>query len=517
LDGLQQLATDSKVWKAFRSRRRLHLATDGGLSAQKGTHGWIISTGTTSLFQCSGPVDGPLDTSSSTRSELAGYASALLLIRALSAFWQTRHKSKFHWYCDSKSAISRVRKYALRRSILTRMPQDADLISIIRSCHRDLRCTIRSHWVKGHQDSAAKAISLPLSSRLNIIADSLATLYRTTGRLKPSPKCHHEAEQRCSLSINGSRLSSQYDESIRFHINGYHLRQHLQRKQGWSDNTWKEVDFYTFGQHFRRLRPQSQAKWMKIVHNQLPLGDRRYLQSHVKDPLLRLCPCCKILPETMSHFLTCNHNVSWTASLQSLKTDICGKDGHPVCHILYSGLHHFYSKQAGPYNPHLEAFPVHLHTTIRDALDSQAQIGWCQATKGFLSSRWRDLAAMAMFQSGVRDETKGNIRLRNIVNGIYEHSLRLWKARNEMLHNKTDGDLLRVRSSETAEIISIYAKPELLRFSDRYLCSRPLEKLLSSAPSTRRRWLRRVKFSRALQDREGARQSLITAFYSQSS
>ena len=256
---------------------------------------------------------------------------------------------------------------------------------------------------------------------------------------------------------------------------------------------------------------------MKIVHNQLPLGERRYLQSPVKDPLLRLCPCCKTLPETMLHFLTCNHNVSMRESLLSLKTDLCGKDGHPVCHLLYSGLHHVYTQQDGLYNPNLEAYPVHLHTKIREALDSQAKIGWTQATKGFLSSRWRDLAAIAMFQSGVRDETKGNIRLRSIVNGIYEHSLRLWKARNEMLHNKTDSDLSRVRSSETAEIISMHANPELLRFSDRYLCSRPLDTLLSSAPSTRRRWLRRVKFSRALQDRDGARQSLITAFFPQSS
>ena len=190
------------------------------------------------------------------------------------------------WYCDSKAAISRVRRYAISRSIRTRMPPDADLISIIQSCHRDLRCTIRSLWVKGHQDSAAKACPLPLSSRLNITEDNLATLYRKTGRLKPSQNCHHEEEQRCSISINGSRLSSQYDESIRFHINGYHLRQYLQSKQGWSDNTWEDVDFYTFGRHFRRLRPQSQAKWMKIVYDQLPLGERRYLQSQVKDPLL---------------------------------------------------------------------------------------------------------------------------------------------------------------------------------------------------------------------------------------
>ena len=224
LDGFTQLATDSKIWKASRSRCRLHLATDGGLSAHKGTPGWIISMGKTSLFQCSGPVDGPSDTSSSIRSELAGYyASVLLIVQALSRFWKTRHKAKFH--CDSKSAIlSRVRRYALSRSIPTRMPPDADLLSIIRSCHSDLRCSFRSHWMKGNQDSTDMGRSLPLSSRLNIVADNLATLYRKTGRLKPSQTSLHEVDQRCSIAVNGTRLTSQYDAIIRFHINGYHLR-----------------------------------------------------------------------------------------------------------------------------------------------------------------------------------------------------------------------------------------------------------------------------------------------------
>jgi hypothetical protein len=35
IDGFQQLATDLQVWKTFRSRRRLHFVTDGGLRAQK--------------------------------------------------------------------------------------------------------------------------------------------------------------------------------------------------------------------------------------------------------------------------------------------------------------------------------------------------------------------------------------------------------------------------------------------------------------------------------------------------
>ena len=221
LDGFTQLATDSKIWKAFRSHRRLHLATDAGLSAQKGTHGWIISTGQTSVFQCSDPVDGPSDTSSSTRSELAGYASALLLVRALA----------------SKSAISIVQLYALSRSILTRMPpDDADLLLLILS-----HCSFRSHWVMGHQDSTYMGCSLPLSSRLNFIADNLATLYRKTGQLKLPQTSLHEVDQKCSISVNSTRLTSQYNSSIRFHINGYHLRQYLQCKPQWTNKVWGEL------------------------------------------------------------------------------------------------------------------------------------------------------------------------------------------------------------------------------------------------------------------------------------
>ena len=60
---------------------------------------------------------------------------------------------------------------------------------------------------------------------------------------------------------------------IWFHVNGYHLRQHVQKKQGWSDSVWESVDFYLFGNYFRRLRPHQQATWMKLVHDQLLLGE----------------------------------------------------------------------------------------------------------------------------------------------------------------------------------------------------------------------------------------------------
>jgi hypothetical protein len=69
------------------------------------------------------------------------------------------------------------------------------------------------------------------------------------------------------------------------------------------------------------------------------------------------------------------------------------------------------------------------------------------------------------------------------------------------------------RSAETTEITHLHGQPDLLRFSDRYLCSQSLEKLLSATPATRRRWLRRVKQSRAQQQQDGARRALITAYF----
>lgn len=93
LDGIEQKSTDLQVWKSFRAKKRPYIATDdGGVLKTQGTHGWVISNGLTVLFCCAEPVDGPFETSSSTRCELSGNASALLFIDHLSQFWDIRHK-----------------------------------------------------------------------------------------------------------------------------------------------------------------------------------------------------------------------------------------------------------------------------------------------------------------------------------------------------------------------------------------------------------------------------------------
>lgn len=62
VSAVEQVATDVQVWRAFRSRERLHIASDGGLHEQHGTFGWVLATSKHILFKCGGPVDGPFDT-----------------------------------------------------------------------------------------------------------------------------------------------------------------------------------------------------------------------------------------------------------------------------------------------------------------------------------------------------------------------------------------------------------------------------------------------------------------------
>ena len=236
LDGLEKIASDVQIWRAFRSKSRLHLASDGGLGDNAATHGWILSTGKEILYQCSGPVDGPFDTTSSTRSELGGCASSLLFLSSLSEFWGIRHRCSFRWYTDSQSAISRFHKFC-RGSRSCRMPPDSDLLSIISICRRKLKRPFTPYWVRAHQDNSMAYDKLPVSARLNVDADFLATRYRQHGRFRAIASVDHRSDQQISLYINGTPVTSQYDDCIRFHVNGYHLRQYVQQRHQWNNGT----------------------------------------------------------------------------------------------------------------------------------------------------------------------------------------------------------------------------------------------------------------------------------------
>ena len=280
--------------------------------------------------------------------------------------------------------------------------------------------------------------------------------------------------------INGERLTGQYDACIRYHINGYHLRQYLQDKNGWSDFVWTEIDFTTFGNHFRRMTPSNQVLYMKVVHNQLPLGDRRLRQSLVQEESLGRCPCCQSVKETPDHFLRCGANPVHGKGIRELRSILQIAPNHPVYRILFAGVKHWLSNKDEAFTPDIKGYPKHLLPFIEIAIQSQARIGWYPALKGFLSDKWQDLASMDLFNVTKMDDQLGAYRMMQLVKKLYVVNSSMWKSRNEILHSNDSQTMAEIRSTETAEIRHYFQNPRLLAFNDRHLCEGSQDSLLKA-------------------------------------
>ncbi|KAI2506032.1 hypothetical protein MHU86_8443 [Fragilaria crotonensis] len=95
---------------------------------------------------------------------------------------------------------------------------------------------------------------------------------------------------------------------------------------------------------------------------------------------------------------------------------------------------------------------------------------------------------------------------------VYFYPNHIWLGRNEALHSDQDEIDNKVYSVESAALRHYHGNPTLLSRSDQHYCDMPLQRLLKSGPSVRRRWLRRVRQARASFLKNGQQQQRITQF-----
>ena len=75
------MAPDHSITQITLQTPALTISFDGGLKGYQGTFGWQLSSSTNEvLYKGAGPVDGPLESASSTRCELGGLVAPLLLL-----------------------------------------------------------------------------------------------------------------------------------------------------------------------------------------------------------------------------------------------------------------------------------------------------------------------------------------------------------------------------------------------------------------------------------------------------
>ena len=149
---------------------------------------------------------------------------------------------------------------------------------VIRALRRELGKKIEHVWIKGNQDDGVWYDQLGTSARHNVDADALATWFRDNLPTAPQNYRQHIPEELISVSIQGSRMSSNIEDSIRYHVNGYYLRQYLQSRKQWNDVTWQTVNFQALYKYRQTLSTSEQHWFIKAVKKGSSPLERRELE-----------------------------------------------------------------------------------------------------------------------------------------------------------------------------------------------------------------------------------------------
>jgi hypothetical protein len=524
LHTFRQVANDVMIWRDFRAKKKVTIVSDGGLADGIGTFGWkIVGTNNQTLFAGAGPVDGPHEMGSSTRSELGGLAAPLFLVVALARFWGLKHKCRYRWITDSKAAISKVTVVTRVSHQLRRAPDNSDYLMVIRSLRRELGKPIETIWVKGHQDGDTPYDELSVTAKHNVDVDALATWYRDNLPSAPQRTKEHIAEELFSITIQGTRYSTKVEDHIRYHVNGYYIRHYMQSKNRWNDKTWKKVNLSALAQYRSRLKPKDQHWMLKLIHDQLPLGRKRAQRSQVTDDNLQLCPCCVDSIEDRHHFLHCGKNPNLSTSWSELMTSFTKSTKtpqHPFNVAFLDCIDQWLFNS--PVLPSLDSpstptlsysnFPQSVQDAIATAVSDQHIIGWDNALTGILAISWTDVA-----RQGNRPTWEAERGIRAGIHGMFKRAQSLWEGRNQALHGSKEQELSKAYSVESAAIRYYHSRPHLLATGDQHYLQRPLLQILRGAPATRRRWLLRVRQARDAYIRDGQHQRQLTSYFIRSS
>ncbi|KAI2512440.1 hypothetical protein MHU86_1893 [Fragilaria crotonensis] len=174
----------------------------------------------------------------------------------------------------------------------------------IKDLTRELRRPIKKQWIKSHQDGKTPYAKLTPDAQLNVDVDALATKCHHNKKSKPRRTTDHLPGVQMSISILKTRYYGNVDAHIRYHINGSYLQGYTQARHHWTDAVWNMIDLEAFGKYFKAVSLKHQPAHVEFIHNQLPLGDRLFQRSAVKDENLTRCPQCKTTDEDIPTFFT---------------------------------------------------------------------------------------------------------------------------------------------------------------------------------------------------------------------
>ena len=106
-----------------------------------------------------------------------------------------------------------------------------------------------------------------------------------------------------TLCYKGTAISRSYKKITRMAVHKPQHMEYTREKFGWSNETYKNINWEAFGFVTGRLHINRRIRQSKFNHRWLPIGSRRKIIDNLA-PVK--CPCCnKPGEETHDHILTC--------------------------------------------------------------------------------------------------------------------------------------------------------------------------------------------------------------------
>jgi hypothetical protein len=210
-------------------------------------------------------------------------------------------------YCDNSGVLTTEKR--LKRGVESPYRQlnpDHDALVTIAESSAKLPENFRTKHVHGHQDNALEYEELSRPAQLNVDADELATTAlqsalaegATAPQMIPLPSCQAYLLNRegCIISIH-----------IRLSMPEENLKNHLQRHQGWTDNTINRIDWESFAKPRAKLTPNLMVFSTKLSSDWLPVAVRQQRHQFLPTNECHLCG----EPEITEHLFLCKQRGEW--------------------------------------------------------------------------------------------------------------------------------------------------------------------------------------------------------------
>jgi hypothetical protein len=383
--------------------------------SKRASYSWVFS-GLNQRELLRGSSQTTADHRTPYRAELLGLYAALLIVQWVEELHPLGEGSAL-LISDCDKALKRVFRVG-PIGIKDATQDEYDLILAIRRLHPTLSTKITPQWTPGHPTA-----SDPRGEQVRNATAHFLAVQRLQEPLHSGFADSYIEAPTISVLHKGVPITRGLPQQIAADLHFSNLQRKLQKDNHWTESQFLQVDWESYHKAIISLPRPRRLTITKLSHSLWNTNSQNQ-KYYGQDPN---CPCCPA-HETQGHVFLCPSPAMAEArqgAIKALRTtlDSAGTPP-PLLDALLHALH-----------------PSHI-TLPKDApilavLSTQSSLGFCSIHRGHLCQSWRDKYLHTLPSQTKQPEQKASLWCRRVIRAIWDYSLSLWAARNEVVHGHT--------------------------------------------------------------------------------